>query len=118
MNHNTDKDWRGVDRVSKLGLSAGVCFLVAVVLLNTYEVIARYVFASPSAIMDEIMTYANIGIVFLALAYVWRNGGHISVGIVPDRLMEPWKSRLRLFFFRHIVYNSKFGHHSHLHPRI
>ena len=86
-----------IESASKWGLRIGGSFLVLIVLLNTYEVTARYVFDSPSGIMDEVLTYANIGIVFLALPLVWRTGNHIAVDILPAWLEEPWSGRLRLF---------------------
>lgn len=86
-----------IESASKWGLRIAGAFLVLVVLLNTYEVTARYVFDFPSAIMDEVLTYANIGLVFLALPFAWRAGNHIAVDILPAWLEEPWKGRLKLF---------------------
>ncbi len=86
-----------IESASKWGLRIAGAFLVLVVLLNTYEVMARYVFDFPSAVMDEVLTYANIGLVYLALPFAWRAGNHISVDILPAWLEEPWKGRLRLF---------------------
>ena len=86
-----------IEIASSWGLRIAGVFLILIVLLNTYEVTSRYVFDFPSAIMDEVLTYADIGLIFLALPFVWRAGNHIAVDILPSWLQEPWKSRLRLF---------------------
>ncbi|MFC2062856.1 TRAP transporter small permease [Chloroflexota bacterium] len=64
---------------------AGV-ILAGMVAGNLYEVIARYVFSRPSGFMDEILTYGNMSIIFLVLAYAWRTKGHVVVDIIPMKL--------------------------------
>ena len=86
-----------IELASNWGLRIAGVMLLLIVLLNTYEVTARYAFDFPSAVMDEVLTYAHIGLIFLALPFVWRAGNHIAVDILPSWLQEPWKSRLRLF---------------------
>lgn len=74
----------------------GVPVIVFMVAANGYEVIARYLFTRPSGFMHEILTYANMAVIFLLLGYAWRIGAHITVDIITSRLREWWQGRLYL----------------------
>ena len=87
---------KGLGAVSRWGNWIAIAFLAIMLVLNGYEVIARYVFSHPSRFMDEILTYLNIGLIFLALGWAWRMKGHINVDVVVSRLPGRWNTGFRL----------------------
>lgn len=74
--------------------SLGVACLIALTLITTYEVAARYVWNSPTMFADEIASYLMVGIVFLGIPYTLTRGAHIRI----DILTELMGKRLRLVF--------------------
>jgi TRAP-type C4-dicarboxylate transport system permease small subunit len=70
-------------------------------LLTTADVIARYVFNSPTMWADEMASYLLIAIVFLGLAQNLRTDGHIRIDVVTN-LVTP-SVRLALEVFAHAV---------------
>lgn len=72
---------------------AAVLCVVAMMLIITYDVIARYVFNSPTMWGGEIASYLMIAIVFLGLGQNLRLGSHIRIDIFTN-LVTP---RARLF---------------------
>jgi C4-dicarboxylate transporter DctQ subunit len=84
------------------GLCAvGVVCVVMMMLLTTADVIARYVFNSPTMWADEMASYLLIAIVFLGLAQNLRTDGHIRIDVVTN-LVTP-RVRLALEVFAHAV---------------
>ena len=75
------------------GLCAvGVVCVVAMMTLTTADVIARYVFNSPTMWADEMASYLLIAIVFLGLAENIRADGHIRIDVVTN-LVPPGPRR-------------------------
>ena len=66
-----------------LGSAFAIC---AMMLVTSFDVIMRYVFNRPTTWAMEISTYLIVVSVFLALAYVLRQEGHIRVELVLQRL--------------------------------
>ena len=83
--------------ISQYGLMAAIILGVLIVLGNGYEVVARYVFSNPSGIMDELLIYADIGLIWLPLGWIWRRKGHVSVDVLIDKLHGRWSHLLSLF---------------------
>ena len=77
---------KGVGQVSKWGWWVGAVLALFMLLGNTYEVIARYVFNKPSGFMDGLLEYAFVFLIFLALGWAWRSKAHIYVEVLIDRL--------------------------------
>lgn len=65
---------------------AGVLCVVTMMLIVTYDVIARYAFNRPSMWSDEIASYLLIAIVFLGLAQNLRQGSHIQIDVITNLL--------------------------------
>ncbi|MAR73437.1 MULTISPECIES: TRAP transporter small permease [unclassified Halomonas] len=65
--------------VSALGV------LVAMLLIG-YSVIARYLLGSPSLWIDDVVTFVLVGIVMCATASALREGRHLSVDLMTERL--------------------------------
>lgn len=80
-----------------MGLVAGLA-LVAMVLLMSLEAVARYVLASPlSWTSGLISNYLMVGFFFLGLPLTVREGAHVSIDVLYDRLppmLRPWCDRL------------------------
>lgn len=70
--------------------------IVAMMLVTSYDVFMRYVFNSPTTWAMEISTYLITVSVFLALAYVLRQEGHIRVEIVFQRVKPRVQTMLLL----------------------
>jgi len=65
-------------------------------LMTMVAVMARYVFNSPLPAIDEIGGYLLVAIIFLGLAYSWREKAHIRIQFVVNRLPARVRTRLRL----------------------
>ncbi len=84
---------RGIEWLSTLfGFLAYGCVLI-IVCVTFYEVIARYIFDSPTIWSLEITQYAQAVFVALAAAYVLKKEGHVSVSLVTERMSEKWRNR-------------------------
>lgn len=65
---------------------------IIIVACNAYEVIARYAFSKPTGFMEEVLIYADIGLIWLALAWGWRTKNHVSIEVFTNRLHGRWRS--------------------------
>ena len=79
--------------ISKLGeLACEIC-LVALALMVFREVVARYVFKSPSVFSVEISEYMMIFIAFLSAGWVLHQDRHVNMTALTDR----FSPRIRLY---------------------
>lgn len=60
------------------------------------DVITRYILKSPLGISTEMGGYAGIAIVFMGLAYAWKEKSHIRVLFVVDMLPVKVRNWLRV----------------------
>jgi C4-dicarboxylate transporter, DctQ subunit len=82
------------------GLTAvGVVCVVAMMGLTTVDVIARYVFNSPTLWADEIASYLLIAIVFLGLAPNVRQDAHIRIDVVTNLVTGRVRAALEVFAY-------------------
>ena len=77
-----------------------VC-VVLMMVLTTADVVARYVFNSPTMWADEMASYLLIAIVFLGLAHNLRTNGHIRIDVITTQV--PPRLRLILEVFAYAV---------------
>ncbi len=92
---------RATDTISYL-LEVTVCFLfLASVLIGSYEVVMRYVFASPHDWGEEVILTTMLYALFLAAILALREGKLTYIGIVPARLAP--RSRIAWQIFLTIV---------------
>lgn len=75
---------RGHDYLTILGGAIAAIGLASIVGSYVYEVIARYIFSSPTAWASDYVSYALCATVFLALPQVTKNKAHVAVTIVVD----------------------------------
>lgn len=68
-----------------MAVLAGV-ILVGMSLWVTYDVLMRYVLASPTIWADDLSEYGLLWATFLAAPWVLRQEGHVRVGLVVERL--------------------------------
>jgi TRAP-type C4-dicarboxylate transport system permease small subunit len=82
------------------GLCAvGVVCVVAMMVLTTADVVARYIFNSPTMWADEMASYLLIAIVFLGLAQNLRTDGHIRIDVVTNHVPQGVKRVLGVLAF-------------------
>jgi TRAP-type C4-dicarboxylate transport system permease small subunit len=77
----------------------GVIGVVAMMALTTADVVARYVFSSPTMWADEMASYLLIAIVFLGLAQNLRTNGHIRIDVVTNLVPARVRRLLDVFAF-------------------
>lgn len=65
-------------------MAVGVGCVVAMMGLTTIDVIARYVFNSPTLWADEVSSYLLVAIVFLGLASNVRHDSHIRIDVLTN----------------------------------
>jgi TRAP-type C4-dicarboxylate transport system permease small subunit len=92
---------RAVASTSLWLAGAGVLCVITMMVLITYEVVARYVFNAPTAWSDEIAAYLLIAIVFLGLAQNLRTGSHIRIDVITN--LVPSRARLWLELIAYAV---------------
>ncbi len=81
----------GADRL-KAGLEAAVGGgMIAAVLLNFANVIARYVLLQPIVVAEEILQLMNVWVVILAAAAITREERHLKMEFVYDALPPAWR---------------------------
>lgn len=80
-----------------LGVLAGLALAAMVVVMGA-EVVARYVLASPlSWSVGLVSNYLMVAFFFLGLPVTVREGAHVAIDVVYDRLprtLRPWCDRL------------------------
>lgn len=92
----------GIDRVAEwTGISIAWLTLL-MMLLTCGVVIARYVFNIGSIALQESVVYLHGMVFMLGIAYTLKNGGHVRVDIVYQKLSE--KSRAAIDLFGSVVF--------------
>ena len=79
-------------RLAQVAESIAAALLIAAVLLNFSNVIARYVFGKPIVTAEEILQFANVWIVMLAGATVTLLNLHLRLEILTPS--SPWGRRM------------------------
>jgi len=88
---------RVVDLVSDIGLWCAMAALALIVIAYNYEVIARYVFNTPTRWSAEMVSYLLLIACFLAMPRLTREGGHVAVTVMLETLgdrQQVWANRL------------------------
>ncbi len=75
----------------------GMAWLILVLMAMTLvEAVSRYAIRRPLMIADEIGGYAVVAIIFIGLAYTWKEGRHVSINFVVARIPTQVRKWLRL----------------------
>ncbi len=70
--------------------------LVALMVITVADVLGRWLLNRPVEGTYELTELAMVAIVFLALGAVVHHGGHISIGLVSERLPKRWQRALQI----------------------
>ncbi|MTD30591.1 TRAP transporter small permease [Planomicrobium sp. YIM 101495] len=85
-----------VERFEKIFIYLSGIFLGLLSAIVFYEVIARYVFGSPTIWVSEISTYLLQFIVFFSMGYLLIKDEHLKVTFVLDKLKGRAKKAVRI----------------------
>jgi TRAP-type C4-dicarboxylate transport system permease small subunit len=80
-----------ISYIGGVGAAASTFMLCLLIMAS---VVARYIFNRPFLYVDEIASYLLVSLVFLGLAYTLKEGGHIRVEMLVDRLTRKAQSVL------------------------
>ncbi|MDX1429131.1 MAG: TRAP transporter small permease [Rhodothermales bacterium] len=87
-----------VDRL----LAAALVLIMAVLTLDVlWQVLSRYVLASPSSWTEELARFLLIWVSLLGAAYLSGQNAHLAIDVLPKRLRD--ESRRRLEIGIHVV---------------
>ena len=85
-----------LDRISTgAGAICGISILIMMLIIS-YEVVARYLFNSPTSWVTEYSLYIFIGASFLAAGYAHVQDAHIRVEILLNKMSDAKNLRLRV----------------------
>ena len=68
-----------------LSYACGLVFAIMVV-IGTYQIVARYFFNRPSTVSEELLTYSFTWMALLASAYVFGKRDHMRMGFIADQI--------------------------------
>jgi C4-dicarboxylate transporter DctQ subunit len=86
-----------IDRISDFSGRLAAWLFFAIGAMITYEVVARYVFISPTIWAEEMSRFFQVWAVYLAAGYVLRNKQLIRITLLIDRLPGPGRRVAELF---------------------
>ncbi len=76
-------------------VASGVLFIIAAG-INIFNVVGRYIFATPIFWAEEILVYIVIWSVFLVAGSVTYRGAHLNMDLIYSNLRGPWKLAVNL----------------------
>ncbi len=77
---------RAITRLNEMTTALAAAGLLVMVTLITVDVIARRFFNRPLLITDEVAGYLMVFITFLAMGYTLKEGGHVQIGVLFNRI--------------------------------
>ena len=80
-----------LDRLLKLALATLMTAMVGSVV---WQVLSRYLFVVPAAWTEELARFLLIWIGMLGAAYAYRQGSHLGIDLLANKLNESGKQRL------------------------
>ena len=72
--------------LDKITSYASVFIFIMMVLMVTYQVIARYIFSAPSSVTEILTRYAFVWLIIISATYMFGQREHINIGVVKDKL--------------------------------
>ncbi len=85
------------DRLQTLGAWIASLLTIALTLLILTEIVLRSFFDRSTMIADEYSGYLYLALIFFALGYTFREGGHIRITLITARLNPPARRRIEIF---------------------
>lgn len=92
---------RAADGLERLLDAALIVLLLVMTASVVWQVFARYALAAAPSWSEEVARYLMVWVTFLGAAAVLRSGGHITVGVLADRL--PPRLRAAVLVVRDLV---------------
>ncbi len=80
-----------LDRILRLALAL---LMTAMVTSVVWQVLSRYLFVVPAAWTEELARFLLIWIGMLGAAYAYRQGSHLGIDLLANKLTERGKQRL------------------------
>lgn len=77
------------------GVLAGLCIIITMLILCV-EILLRGIAGKSTFIAHELSGFLLVGFVFLSLAYVLKNEGHIRITLITSRLPQRLQNGLEL----------------------
>lgn len=77
--------------------NALIILMTALVVSVSWQVVSRYVFASPSSWTEEVARFLLIWVGVLGAAYAFRTGVHLGLDVLPKKLEGASAQALKLF---------------------
>ncbi len=78
--------------LDKITSYASIIIFIAMVLMVTFQVIARYFFSSPSSVTEILTRYAFVWLIIISATYMFGQREHINISVIRDR----FKGKARL----------------------
>lgn len=72
--------------LDKITSYVSVFIFIMMVLMVTYQVIARYIFSAPSSVTEILTRYAFVWLIIISATYMFGQREHINIGVVKDKL--------------------------------
>ena len=91
------KLFRMFDRLQTVGAWTASLLTLALTLLILTEIVLRSFFDRSTMIADEYSGYLYLALIFFALGYTFREGGHIRIALLTSRLNAKSQRRIDIF---------------------
>ena len=75
-----------LEKIAYLGGYYSGWLVPLMMMLVVVEVFMRYVLHQPLMVADEFSAYMLVALSYLGMAYTWRQGGHVRVTVLVNRL--------------------------------
>jgi TRAP-type C4-dicarboxylate transport system permease small subunit len=75
-----------IERLADLVGYLSAWLVPLMMMLVVVDVFMRYLMLRPLMVSDEFSAYMLVALSFLGLAYTWRQGGHVRIEILVNRL--------------------------------
>ena len=85
-----------IEKIADLGGYYSAWLVPLMMILVVVEVFMRYVLHRPLMVADEFSAYLLVALSYLGMAYTWRQGGHVRVTVLVNRLSSKTSSWIRL----------------------
>ena len=73
-------------RTTVISIIVSVVIFIAMVLMVTYQVIARYFFKSPSSVTEVLTRYCFVWLIIISATYMFGQREHINISVIKDKL--------------------------------
>ena len=81
--------------LDKVTSYASVFIFIMMVLMVTYQVVARYIFSAPSSVTEILTRYSFVWLIIISATYMFGQREHINIAVVKDKL--PKKAKIMVF---------------------